>query len=91
MLFWQPPSCFSQWTPSSCVVDDMSYSYAEQFTMAEKARLFQDRRAEKLIMSSPDSSAHKSIGRGVITRFGTTFAETPSLLAISPRSHRTRP
>ena len=33
--------------------------------MAEKARLFQDRRAEELIMSSPDPSAHKRIGRGV--------------------------
>ena len=30
--------------------------------MAEKARLFQDRRAEELIMSSPDPSAHKHIG-----------------------------
>ena len=33
--------------------------------MAEKARLFQDRRTEELIMSSPDSSAHKRFGRGV--------------------------
>ena len=33
--------------------------------MEEKARLFQDHRAEKLIMSSPDPSAHKRIGRGV--------------------------
>ena len=33
--------------------------------MAEKARFFQDHRAEELIMSSPDPSAHKRIGRGV--------------------------
>ena len=65
VLFWQPPSCFSQWSPSSFVVDDVSYSCAEKFMMAEKARLFQDRRAEELIMSSPDPSAHKRIGRGV--------------------------
>ena len=26
LLFWQPPSCFSQWSPSSSVVDDVSYS-----------------------------------------------------------------
>ena len=32
---------------------------------AEKARLFQDRRAEELNMSSPDPTAHKRIGRGV--------------------------
>ena len=33
--------------------------------MAEKARFFQDRRAEELIMSLPDPSTHKRIGRGV--------------------------
>ena len=33
--------------------------------MAEKARLFRDRRTEELIMSSPDPSAHKRIDRGV--------------------------
>ena len=33
--------------------------------MAEKARLFQDDRAEELIMSSPDPSAHKHIDQGV--------------------------
>ena len=33
--------------------------------MAQKARLFQDRRPEELIMSTPDPSAHERIGRGV--------------------------
>ena len=33
--------------------------------MAEKARLFQDHLAEEPIMSSPDPSAHKRIGRSV--------------------------
>ena len=33
--------------------------------MAEKARTFQDRRAEELIMSSPDPRAHQRTGRGV--------------------------
>ena len=33
--------------------------------MAEKARLFNDHRAVELIMSSPDPSTHKRIGRGV--------------------------
>ena len=65
MLFWQPPSCFSQWSPSSLVVDDVTYSCAKQFMMAENARLFQDRRAGGLIMSSPDPCAPKRIGRGV--------------------------
>ena len=33
--------------------------------MAEKSRLFQDRRAEELNMSSPDPSTHKRICQGV--------------------------
>ena len=65
VLFCQPPSCFSQWFPSSFVVDDVPHSCAEQFRMAEKARLFQDRRTGEIIGSSSDSNAHKRIGRGV--------------------------
>ena len=33
-LFWQPPPYFSQWSPSSFVVDGLSYSCAEQFMMS---------------------------------------------------------
>ena len=65
VLFWQPPSYFSQWSRSLFVVDGVSYSCAEQFMMAEKARLFKDHRAVELIMSSPDPSTYKRIGRGV--------------------------
>ena len=65
VLFWHPPSYVSQWSPSSFVVDEVSYSCAEQYMMAEKARLFKDHRAVELIMSSPDPSTHKRVGRGV--------------------------
>ena len=46
-------------------VDGVSCSCAEQNVMAEKARLFKDHNALELIMSSPDPSTHKRIGRGV--------------------------
>ena len=65
VLFWQPPSYFLQWSPSSFVVDGVSYSCADQFMMAGKARHYKDHCAAELIMSSPDQSAHKRIGRGV--------------------------
>ena len=65
VLFWHSPSYFSQWSPSPFVVDGVPYSCAEQFMMAEKARLFKDHRAVELIMSSPDPSTHKRIGRSV--------------------------
>ena len=59
------PVLFLQWSPSSFVVDGVSYSCAGQFMMAGKARLLKDHRAVVVIMSSPDPSAHKRIGRGV--------------------------
>ena len=40
VLFWQTPSYSSPWSPSSFVVDDVSYSCAEQYMMAEKASFF---------------------------------------------------
>ena len=46
------PSYFSQWSSSSFVVDGVSYSCAEQFMMAAKARLFKEHRAVELIMLS---------------------------------------
>ena len=61
MLFWKLPSSFSQWSPSSFVIDDVSYSCAEQFMMAEKARPVKDHRAVELIMSSSVPSTHKRV------------------------------
>lgn len=62
---WQPPSEFSQWSPSSVFVDDVSYYCAERYMMAKKARPFQDDRAVDLVVISPDPRALKPIGRGV--------------------------
>ena len=36
VFFWQPPSCFSQWTPSRFTAEGVSYSCGEQFFGAEK-------------------------------------------------------
>ena len=65
MLFSQTPSYFPPWSPSSFAVNDVPYSWAEQYMMAEKTRLFQDHRAVELIVSSPSPSTRKRIGRGV--------------------------
>ena len=59
VLFRQAPSHFPPWSPSSFAVDDVPYSCAEQYMMAEKTRVFQDHRAVGLIMSSPSPSTRK--------------------------------
>ncbi len=41
----QTKACLSQWWPCSFEVDGVYYNCAEQFMMAEKARLFGDEEA----------------------------------------------
>ena len=93
-LFWQPPSCFLQWSPSSFVADGVSYSCAEQFMVAEKGRFFQDYLADELIVLRRTRVRTSALVEACVTptkKFGTAFAKTTSVLATLPSSHRTRP
>ncbi len=62
-FFWSGP--FSQWHPSPFEIDDVTYSCAEQYMMAEKARLFGDTTREAMIMATADPSDQKRYGRMV--------------------------
>ena len=59
VFFWQPPSCFSQWTPSRFTVEDISYSCGEQFFAAEIFRLFRDYQTLEHIMRMSAPRLHK--------------------------------
>ena len=83
VLFWQPPSFFSPWSPSSFVVDDVSYSCAGQFMMDEKARRSKDHRAVELILSSSDPSTHKRVGRGVRNFYTAVWGREKKNAALS--------
>jgi len=63
-FFWS--GVFSQWHPSPFVIDGVTYNCAEQYMMAEKARLFRDTTREAMIMTSPDPSDQKRYGRQVM-------------------------
>lgn len=74
VFFWghTPPadgsvdkSCFSQWWMSPFEVDGTVYSCAEQFMMAEKARLFGDMERLKDIMAAKHPKEMKAHGRAV--------------------------
>jgi ribA/ribD-fused uncharacterized protein len=56
---------FSQWAPSKFVIDDVTYNCAEQYMMAEKARLFKDDYALRSIMDTHNPAKQKQIGRNV--------------------------
>jgi ribA/ribD-fused uncharacterized protein len=56
---------FSQWWPCRFEIDGQTYSSAEQFMMASKARLFGDDEALAAILQTSDPAAVKKLGRGV--------------------------
>lgn len=55
----------SQWAESYFTVDSVTYNCAEQYMMAEKARLFGDHEALDKIMASSDPRTQKALGRQV--------------------------
>ncbi len=65
VLFWKPPSIFSQWTPSVFTIDGVKYENAEQWMMACKARLFQDEEILQKILVANNPAVIKKLGRAV--------------------------
>ncbi|MCX5400087.1 NADAR family protein [Streptomyces sp. NBC_00102] len=56
-------SCLSQWWPSPFTVDEVTYSSAEHWMMAGKARLFGDAEAELAAREARTPAAAKKAGR----------------------------
>ncbi len=56
---------FSQWHPTSFVVEDETFVTAEQWMMVQKARLFDDHEAAAAIMVTDDPAVQKRLGQGV--------------------------
>ena len=56
-------ACLSQWYPSTFIVDGVTYNCAEQYMMAEKARIFGDEATRAKILATSDPSAIKKLGR----------------------------
>lgn len=74
LFFWghTPPAdggvseaCFSQWWFCRFTVDGTEYSCAEQFMMAEKARMFGDEEMLSMILQAKQPKAMKAYGRAV--------------------------
>lgn len=55
----------SQWAAGDFKVGDVTYNCAEQYMMAEKARLFNDDDALKIIMGTNNPKIQKATGRTV--------------------------
>jgi len=62
-FFWAGP--FSQWYPSIFIIDEIKYNCAEQYMMAEKAKLFEDVNIFEKIMEAISPKEQKKLGRQV--------------------------
>jgi len=58
-------SCLSQWYDCRFEVDGIQYHTTEQYMMAQKALLFQDRETYSKIMSADNPKDYKALGREV--------------------------
>lgn len=58
-------TCLSQWWPCRFVVEGIPYTCAEQFMMAEKARMFHDTDMLQKIMEAVHPKEMKAFGRAV--------------------------
>ncbi len=70
VMFWKPgdrgtSACLGQWQPSPFTVGEVRYSCAEQYMMAEKARLFGDDQMEQEILATSDPATMKRLGKKV--------------------------
>lgn len=62
-FFWF--GTFSQWHPSRFEINNVTYTHAEQWMMAEKARMFHDDATLELILRAQTPKLQKSLGRKV--------------------------
>ena len=58
-------ACLSQWYPSLFTVEGVQYHCAEQFMMAEKARIMNDEETRMKILNSSDPQEIKALGKEV--------------------------
>lgn len=63
-LFYGGP--FSQWLACTFTVDGIEYNCAEQYMMAQKARLFGDDDILRRVMEATDPSVQKALGKKVV-------------------------
>lgn len=65
LFFWSDDSCFSQWYPSTFIIDNVEYNCVEQYMMAEKALMFGDKSTFIEIMKTDDPRKQKTLGKKV--------------------------
>ncbi len=76
VMFWKPPAPFCQWTASPFELNGIAYNCAEQFMMAEKARLFGDSSSEQRILAAVSPEQQKTLGKSIVDFDSSAWAKT---------------
>lgn len=96
VLFWghhgkpdrMTKACFSQWYPATFKVEGVVYHCAEQFMMAEKARVFEDLETRDKIMQSPSPKEIKALGREVKNFNAEKWAQVAKDIVVKGNLHK---
>lgn len=65
VFFWKTGEVFSQWHPSTFVIEGITFKTAEQYMMYMKAKTFGDHEAAVKVLKTTDPREQKKIGRSV--------------------------
>ncbi len=63
VMFWKPSRPFGHWTPSPFEIDGIHSNCAEQYMIADKARLSVDTGIEEQILVSECPEQQKKLGK----------------------------
>lgn len=81
-------SCLSQWWSSPFTVDGVTYSSAEHWMMAGKAKLFNDQQRFEEIVQSKDPKKVKAIGRRITPFDDTTWVANRFDIVVQGNYHK---
>ncbi len=81
-------ACLSQWYPCTFQVDGITYNCAEQYMMAEKARVFNDAEILAKILASSTPKDIKALGREVKNFDGKKWSAVSKDIVVKGNLHK---
>ena len=81
-------SCLSQWYMCNFTVDGVNYSSAEQYMMAEKAKLMGDEKTRIKILKTSDPKEIKDLGKSVKNFDECLWHENKSKIVVKGNYHK---
>jgi len=92
VFFWKPGTaprdCLGQWQPSVFKECHMKYNCAEQYMMAKKAQVFEDKEMEESIMEATSPKTMKALGQKVRNFDDSTWNKLKYSIVLNGNYHK---